>query len=68
MRIPHRLDLDALRGALPDFRDIHIYGGAVIAAAGLEWIYNGVGIVAFGVFMAWIGLRVGAASRNRRIR
>lgn len=46
----------ALAGAF-DLRDLHCYGGALLAAGGLWMIGPPYALVALGIFFAWLGLR-----------
>jgi hypothetical protein len=38
-------------------RDVHVYGGGILAAVGLGMLHPSAGIVPLGVFLAWLGLR-----------
>lgn len=45
-----------LAGALPDVRDVHVYGGAAVAGYGLETVHGGVGCAFAGIVLIAIGL------------
>lgn len=46
----------ALRPYLPDFRDLHVYGGGLLLAGGAWAIYPPAGPMAFGCLLLVIGL------------
>lgn len=48
-----------LRPALPDLRDLHVYGGVALMAAGLAQIAPALGWVAAGAILLYLGLRKG---------
>lgn len=53
-----RRALSRLRAALPDLRDIHVYGGGLMVAAGAWMAYPPAGPVALGALLLYLGLRV----------
>lgn len=46
-----------LRSLLPDFRDLHVYGGGVLMAVGMGCLWRPAGLIVFGAFLLYMGLR-----------
>ncbi len=53
--------LGRLRALLPDFRDLHVYGGGLLAGYGLWSWHHWLGYAAGGALLVALGLRKGAA-------
>lgn len=49
--------LNALRGIAPDFRDVHVYGGAVMIAVGAGMWFPPAAPMLFGAVLLYLGLR-----------
>jgi hypothetical protein len=46
-----------LHDALPDMRDLHVYGGGAMVAWGAASVFPPAGWVAFGLVLLYLGLR-----------
>lgn len=47
-------------------RDLHVYGGIILMAAGTAAMFPPAALILSGVFLAWLGLRVPRAPKSRR--
>jgi hypothetical protein len=47
---------DAVRAVLPDFRDLHVYGGGLLIAIGLWTWWRPGGFIVFGGLLVYLGL------------
>ncbi|MFW6331497.1 MAG: hypothetical protein ACOC3J_07215 [Gemmatimonadota bacterium] len=47
-----------LRPLLPDFRDLHVYGGGALVTVGAWWVYPPAGLIVGGALLIYLGLRV----------
>lgn len=47
----------AVRHVVPDWRDVHVYGGGLLIAAALDRLVPGTGPIAYGVLLLYLGLR-----------
>jgi hypothetical protein len=55
LRLPARAKVAAI---LPGLRDLHIYGGGGLVAAGAGMIYPPAGFIAFGALLVALGFLV----------
>jgi len=46
-----------VRSWLPTAVDLHVYGGAALASAGATWAWRPAGLILFGAFLVYLGLR-----------
>jgi len=52
-----RAALAKLRGFLPDFRDVHAYGGGILLAFGAWQVYPPAAWMLAGLLLLYLGLR-----------